>query len=210
MNVGRLYFESDVLPNGDVFVAGGEYTVVDGSQQETETNTAEMYVPGPGQNYLHGTWEVLPSNPQPEEAMCRAKCYRMATSSLATTVTRAPRSSDPTTNTWSRRHQDPGQRGQQRRALGQAAQRRDPAYDLWASIEDNEGLAEIYNPTTNAWSDASNGNLPVLSSPGNEYELGPEILMPNGNCSWEGPTASPRFTTRRPTPGRKAPRCRAS
>ncbi len=46
MNTGRVYYASDVLPDGDVFVAGGEYSnvVVNGTAQR-EINTGEIFDP---------------------------------------------------------------------------------------------------------------------------------------------------------------------
>ena len=161
----RLYFESDVLPNGDVFVAGGEYTVVDGAQEETDTNTAEMYIPGSGQNYRTGTWKVLPSNPQPNEGDVPSEVLPDGNVFVGDIGGPGTEIYDPTTNTWSTGATEIHANEQSDEEAWVKLPNGDIlAYDLWASIEDNEGLAEIYNPTTNTWSDASNGNLPVLSS----------------------------------------------
>ena len=55
MNVSRLYFASNVLQNGNVFLAGGEYT---GNNSETDTNTAEIY------NSTLNSWSNIAPFPQ--------------------------------------------------------------------------------------------------------------------------------------------------
>src|SRR5436853_4216777 len=51
-NVGREYYESAVLPDGRVFVAGGEYATDSG-----ETTSGEMYNP------LTNTWSTIATVP---------------------------------------------------------------------------------------------------------------------------------------------------
>jgi hypothetical protein len=59
-------------------------------------------------------------------------------------------------------------------------------YDLFASVANNNGFAELYNPTTNTWTDISpvngiaNGTLPVLSSSALGFELGPPLRLLDG------------------------------
>jgi uncharacterized repeat protein (TIGR03803 family) len=181
MNVGRLFFESDVLPNGDIFVAGGEYTLVNGGTVPTETNTAEMYVPGPGQNYLTGKWNVLPNNPQPLEGDVPSEVLPGGNVLVGDIEDPGTEIFDPTTDTWSaggtkiRSDEDSNEEPWAKLPNGDIL-----AYDLYASIDAGRGLAEIYNPSTNTWSDASSGTLPVLSSENTGFELGPELLLPNG------------------------------
>ena len=59
-------------------------------------------------------------------------------------------------------------------------------YDLFQSVANNTGLAEIYNAGENRWSSISpadgtaHGTLPVLSSPSLGYELGPVLRLQDG------------------------------
>lgn len=59
-------------------------------------------------------------------------------------------------------------------------------YDLFTSVSNNNGNAELYNPTTNAWTDISpahgtaNGTLPVLTSAALGFELGPPLRLQDG------------------------------
>jgi hypothetical protein len=65
MNVARLFFSADVLPNGDVFVFGGEYasdgqvTTANGAQY---SDSAEIFTP-PSANNLVGTWTMVAPDP---------------------------------------------------------------------------------------------------------------------------------------------------
>ena len=60
MSLNRLYFGSNVLPDGRVFVLGGEYTgaATGSSLAATWTNTGEIYNP------LTNTWAGIPNFPQ--------------------------------------------------------------------------------------------------------------------------------------------------
>ncbi len=59
-------------------------------------------------------------------------------------------------------------------------------YDLFQSIAENTGYAEVYHPSTDAWTSISpadgtaKGTLPVLSSPALGYELGPVLRLQDG------------------------------
>jgi hypothetical protein len=55
MNLQRLYFASNMLPDGRVFVEGGEYSGPTG--QQNETNTGEIYNP------VANTWTNITSFP---------------------------------------------------------------------------------------------------------------------------------------------------
>jgi hypothetical protein len=60
MNQNRLYFASNVLPNGTVFVLGGEYTggILGGLANQNWTNTGEIYEP------FSNLWLPIPNFPQ--------------------------------------------------------------------------------------------------------------------------------------------------
>jgi hypothetical protein len=59
-------------------------------------------------------------------------------------------------------------------------------YDIFRSIAAGSGYAERYNPTTNTWSSVSpgdgtaNGVLPILSTSGIGFELGPTVRLADG------------------------------
>lgn len=62
------------------------------------------------------------------------------------------------------------------------------AYDLFQSVANNQGYAETYNPTQNAWTAISpadgtaSGTLPVLTSPALGFELGPGLRLQDGRA----------------------------
>ena len=57
MNEGRAFFPAALLPNGNAFVVGGEY-----SSPDPFTNTAEIFNPTTGPT---GTWNFVASAPTP-------------------------------------------------------------------------------------------------------------------------------------------------
>ena len=58
MNVGRLYFGSDVLPTDQVYVVGGEVTLVNGQPTADDANSAEIY------DINSNTWTNAASDPK--------------------------------------------------------------------------------------------------------------------------------------------------
>lgn len=61
-------------------------------------------------------------------------------------------------------------------------------YDLFQSVANNQGYAEVYNPTQNVWTAISpadgsaSGTLPVLTSPALGFELGPNLRLQDGRA----------------------------
>jgi hypothetical protein len=61
-------------------------------------------------------------------------------------------------------------------------------YDLFQSVANNQGYAETYNSTQNAWTAISpvdgtaTGTLPVLTSPALGFELGPSMRLQDGRA----------------------------
>ena len=64
-------------------------------------------------------------------------------------------------------------------------------YDNFSSYSDSQGEAELYVPSTTGgigkWVPATNGNLPILTTQNNGFELGPALLLPNGDAFFSGP-----------------------
>ncbi|HEV8001664.1 MAG TPA: kelch repeat-containing protein, partial [Planctomycetaceae bacterium] len=188
MNVGRLYFGSVVLPNGNVFVVGGEYAT-DGTfngQQEL-SHSAEIYNPATN------TWTLKASDPQayvgdePTELLSNGNVL------VGNIFNNSAEIYNPTTNTWSaagtkvhndRSDEEPWVKLPNGDIL---------AYDLFSSISDNKFEAELYNPTTNSWSDASSNTLPILTTPSQGYELGPALVLPDGRALFTGATGLTAF-----------------
>ncbi len=178
MNVARLYFGSAVLPNGNVFAVGGEY-----ASDESDSNSAEIY------NLTTGLWTSVSPDPQshvgdePTEVLPNGSVLVGNISNNGTEIY------NPTTNTWSaggskiRSNEDSDEESWVKLPNGDIL-----TYDIYSSISDNQFEAELYNPTTNTWSDASNATstLPLLSTAALGYELGAAVMLPNGNALFTG------------------------
>lgn len=171
MSIPRLYFGSNVMTNGKVFVLGGEYSGAGLSQNIT--NTGEIYDP------VQNKWTATPNFPRPEfgddptillsngKILCgyifdgRSYLYNPATNSFSQTGTklRGDRSDE---ETWVILPN------------GKVL-----SYDIFASDANQAGSAQMYDPLTATWSDA--GSVPaILSGPAQGYELGPASMLPDG------------------------------
>jgi hypothetical protein len=218
MNVARLYFSADVLPNGDVFVFGGEYasdgqiTTSNGTQF---SNSAEIFTP-PSANNLLGTWTMVASDPhtypitngvgqtlhlalggdQPSEVLPNGSVIVGNIFDNGTEIyTPSFRANAvPDAGTW--------KTGPTKVNSGTAAYPEESdeeswvklgngdilTYDINASNAAGVGQAEILDTSTMQWSAADGGDLPLLSSGATGNELGPALLLPNGNAFFAGTT----------------------
>src|SRR5262245_44296344 len=199
MSTQRLYFASNVLPSGKVFVLGGEFSGP--SLGENITNTGEIYDP------VTNTWS--PTAPYPERfgpffgddpSMLLPNGNIMA----GDIFTNQPMIYNPGTNSWSpagvKNFPDRSdEEGWVKLPNGNVL-----TYDVFRSIGDDFGTplgspgfyAEMYNPTTNTWIDISpsdgtaraTGPMPQLSSDALGDEMGPSLLLNNGNVFLVGAT----------------------
>ncbi len=171
MSLERLYFASNVLPSGKVFLIGGEYSGPNGFQNIT--NSAEMYDP------VANTWSSLPTIPapffgdDPTEVLPNGKVLCGYIFDGSTYLY------DPVSNSWS---------------TGPTKLRSEPSdevtwvqlpggdilsYDVFSSPSTGPGLAQRYVGSTGSW--VNTGTVPVpLSGPAFGYELGPASLLPDG------------------------------
>jgi len=179
MATTRLYYASDVLPTGKVFVEGGEYTNP-ASSNPTDGNTGEMY------NIASNTWSPIATYPNP--AFGDGISELLNNGNILTGDLNTPDTYiyDPATNTW----------------LSPAPQKLhgdSSGEESWVKLANGDILTyaiggsqpqagQIFNPATDTWSDA--GTVPVqLDSSGggpNYPELGPAFLLPNGNAFFIG------------------------
>jgi hypothetical protein len=204
----RLYFGSNVMQNGQVWVLGGEYsdsgtpgTCNDSGINNAITAKGEVYDP------VANTWTALTAYPD------SSSCDGWRTSNNGTSGT-ACFGDDPSqllpngkilagdifTNTphiwtgpapgsWaaagSKVYNDPSDE----EAWAKLPNGNIATYDLFQSIGTScttACFAEEYNPTTNTWSNISpgfNGNtgtLPLLSSVALGYEMGPLMRLQDG------------------------------
>src|SRR5262245_1508595 len=173
MSLERLYFGSNILPSGKVFLVGGEYSGPSGTANWT--NTGEIYdpvanswspiAPFPQSSFGDGQTEILPDG-------------RILAGYLSGTQTYIYH---PATNSWTfaadKLHND--KNNEENWAL--LPDSSILSYDVWSSIAEGIGHAQHYVPSTNTWVDA--GIVPVaLSSSALGFELGPAVLLPDGRA----------------------------
>jgi hypothetical protein len=189
MNDSRLYFASDVLPNGNVFVAGGEYG--------TGTATAEIY------NIVSNTWAetvVPPALLDPSQTSPAANGNQAFADAISTvlpngSVLIAPvyastiggtLTYNPTSNVWS--------------AGPRLFRGSDQAEACWVKLADGSVLtidpygthSERYIPALNRW--LNDANAPVSLYDTNR-ELGAGILLSDGRAFFLGGTGHTAFYT---------------
>jgi Kelch motif len=170
MNFGRLFFGSAVLPNGDVFVVGGQ-----SATDKSNSNSAELYNPSTN------VWTQLPNDPASQVGDVPTEVLPNGTVMVGTPNLDVTEAYNPVTNTWT--------------------QNSTPIFanvGPWAKLPgggilsyDNsptssvQNQAEFYNTAqTNStfwfWEGAGFGNLPNLTGQSQSYVLGPELLLPDG------------------------------
>lgn len=166
MSLERLYFGSNVLPDGRVFVLGGEYSGAAGSS--TWVNSGEMY------DTLTNTWTATASFPKSAFGDGQTNLLTnglILAGDLSSTQTFLY---DPAKNTWSR--------------TGDKLHGDNSNEETWAMLPDGSIIsadvfvsnrAQRYVPETGKWVDA--GTVPViLTGPSYGYEMGPGTLLPDG------------------------------
>ena len=173
MNLARKFFPTWVLPNGTLFVVGGEYTTTVGLQ--TFDNSGEFYDP------VTNSWSPTASHPESLFGDVGTEMLQGG-KILAGSLTNANSFLfDPVRNSWSRT------------GVKLRADRSDEeswcilpdgtvlSYDVFASPAKGAGTAQRYIPTTGKW--VNTGPVPVPLSDVAKFgaELGPMILLPTGN-----------------------------
>jgi hypothetical protein len=194
MTVARRFFASDVLPSGEVFVAGGEYSS-DGNQ----SSSGEIYSP------VFNSWSPIQSYP-PGGQMGDAISEVLAdgTVLVGDHFSSTTQRYDPSTNTWS--------------ADASLLNGDTTSEESWVKLPDGSILSyEIQGsmPQTgqrfvpgathaqDQWVPA--GTVPLrLDSTGKASgfvpELGPGLLLPNGNVFFIGASGSTALYTPPSTP----------
>jgi hypothetical protein len=187
MGTERLFYASNVLPDGRVLVLGGEYSGA--ASDQNWTNTGEIYDP------VADTWSTIANFPQtrfgddPTAVLSDGKVLVGYLSGPATYIY------DPSTNTWTT---GPDKRDQDR-----------SDEETWVKLPDGSILsynvfgnaqhAQRYDPSTNSWIDS--GSVPVALATANSDELGPGLLLPDGRVFQIGATSNTALYTPSTTTG---------
>ncbi len=178
MSLNRLYFGSNVLPDGRMFVLGGEYTGAASGNSLTAnwTNTGEIYNP------LTNTWAGIPNFPQsqfgddPTVLLPNGKILAGYLSGPQTYLY------DPAANSWAAT----GTKLSNDRSDEETFVLLPGGKVLTTEIfTGNPEHGQIYDSATGTWSLA--GTIPVdLSTPGTGFEMGPAGLLPDGRVIYVG------------------------
>lgn len=161
----RLYFSSQVLKDGRVYVAGGEYGtgLQQGEVYNPQTNTWTM-TPSPGQNVSDANSEILEDG---------RVLQALVAGTLKSTVIY-----NPATNTYAAGPTCNGIHNE----------------SAWIKLADNSVLfvarlattSERYIPETNTW--VADATVPVALYDAFGYETGGAVLLPDGRAFFIGST----------------------
>jgi Kelch motif len=179
MHDQRLFFASDVLPDGDVFVAGGEYS--NGSTKANRTNTGEIYNP------TTNTWTSISNFPLSEIGDAPSEVLQNGQILVGSIQTPETYNYNPATNQWSQAASKLNDDTSSEETWVKLPGGSILSYSITASIDSSIAQAQRYIPKTNKW--VSAGKVPVpLASIDYGNEIGPAFLLPDGRVFFLGAT----------------------
>lgn len=175
MSRERLYFASHVLPNGKVWILGGEYS---GTPLTANwTNTGEMYDP------RSNTWTPIANHPEAnfgDDPSMLLPNGKILVGSLVTSQTYLY---DIATNSWSYAASKVYPDRSDEESWVKLVNGNVLTYDIFESVDHSGQYAEIFDPSRKAWSSISpsdssaGGAIPNLSSVAIGYEVGPFLKV---------------------------------
>lgn len=173
MSLERLYTGSVVMPNGKVFILGGEYTGPTGAA--TWVNSGEIYDP------VANAW--TPTAPFPKSNFGDGQAILLSSGKIFAGYLSGPQTYlyTPSTDTWaatgSKIRNDRNNEETWLLLPGGGVL----CYDIFSSPATGPGFAQRYNTSSGTWVDA--GSVPVpLSSSSLGFEMGPAGLLPDGRA----------------------------
>jgi len=172
MGTDRLYFGSNVMQNGNVFVVGGEYSGPNGTANWT--NTGEIY------NSSSNSWSPITNFPQSNYG--DDPSILLPNGNILAGYLAGPQTYiyNITTNTWTQTGTKNNNDASDEEAWVKLPDNSILSYDVFYNTGNTPGLAQRYIPSMGKW--VNTGPVPVaLSSPAAGYELGPNALLPNGD-----------------------------
>jgi autotransporter-associated beta strand protein len=190
MSENRLYYASVVMPDGRVFVLGGEYSGP--SSAQNLTNTGEIYNP------TLNTWKSISNFPQshfgddPGEMLSNGQIL-LGYLSGPQTYRYDPSSDTYIPTAGSKLRNDPtDEESWVKLADGSLL-----SYDIFASAGSTPGTAQRYIPSQDQWVDASGSGVPVVLTNSTSFgdELGPAILLPDGRAIFIGANSNTAIYT---------------
>jgi hypothetical protein len=184
MSVQRLYFGSNVLTDGRVFVVGGEYSSDGGFSR-----TGEIYDPVTNTwtntaNFLQSAFGDDPTTLLPDGSVLGGYVSGPQTYIY-----------HPTTNTWTQTGTKLRNDQSDEETWIKLPDDSILSYDVFSTIGTGVGHAQRYIPSTGTWIDASLGAPNNLTSTSVGYELGPALLLPDGRVFQLGATSHTAYYT---------------
>lgn len=192
-NVARLFFTSDLLPNGDVFVVGGEYSGP--NTINNDANTGEIYDP------VTNTWAAITNFPQasfgddPSEVLANGTVLAGYIFGPQTYIwTPTPGTTAPGTWAASGTKLVPGDERSDEETWVKLPDGSILSYDIFNDAENGISSSQRYVQSSGSW--INSGIVPVnLTSTILGYELGPGLLLPNGEVFQIGATSNTALYT---------------
>jgi hypothetical protein len=180
MHTPRRFYASDLLPSGDLFVAGGEDTNAgDTNGERVEANSGELYNPNTN------TWTSIATFPRSK--LGDAPSEVLPDGQVLAGFIRGPQTYayNTTTNQWSQSATKLDGDSSAEETWVKLPDGSILSYDVAASIASGTSQAQRYLPSQNRW--VSAGVLPIpLSSDDVGHELGPAFLLPDGRVFFLG------------------------
>jgi hypothetical protein len=175
MHTPRRNYASDVLPSGQVLVAGGEYT----DAGQVRANTGELFDP------VTNAWRSIAKFPQ--SRLGDAPSELLPDGRILVGYIRGTRTYiyDPTTNRWSPAAAKFNGDSSSEETWVKLPDGSILSYSIAASNRSGTGQAQRYIPSANRWEPT--GPVPVpLSSGAVGNEIGPAFLLPDGRVFFLG------------------------
>ena len=169
MSTGRNAFPSALLPNGNLFVLGGEYSSTTGW-----INTGEIYDP------LTNKWTSILNYPEQLYGDVPIELLRNGKILAGSLITSNCYIYDVSKNTWTRTGNKLRNDQSDEETWTLLPDGSILSYDVFASPAKGAGSSQRYIESSGKWVNVS-GPVPVpLSGPALGYELGPSSLLPDG------------------------------
>jgi hypothetical protein len=175
MGTGRLYFASQVLQDGRVWVLGGEYSGP--AMSANWTNTGEIYDP------VANTWTPIANFPERQYGDVPSMLVPGGKIFAGSLTTNKSYYYDIASDTWSQTGSKVYGDQSDEESWVRLPDGRVMTYDLFQSFNTGGAYAEAFNPATNTWASVSPsdgsaaGTIPQLSSNALGAELGAGLLL---------------------------------
>lgn len=175
MSTQRLYFASHVLPNGNLWVLGGEYS--GNPLVQNVTRTGEVYDP------VANVWQPIAPHPETNFGDDPSMLLSGGKILAGSIFTNGSWLYDIASNSWTFAASKVYADRSDEEGWVKLPDGRVLTYDLFKSIGANGQYAEVYNPVSNGWASVSpsdgsaGGFIPQLSSTLMGFELGPSVRL---------------------------------